>query len=502
MRYLLVLFNLLLVVVIPAQEQLWIQLEPDPPYGGYGWKAGIDLNNNIYVISGWSYPGWWDNGSTIIKYSPGGEKLWTNSNQVDTASIFGYVVNDYGYSFVIWNEANFFNYGGIQAVDSSGNEIYSHSFYDYTFYSVDCDNDGNAYVTGTKKISFNNWDLVLIKYNTQGELEWEKTWSVSGANSLGRKVLMNENGIYAAGNLYYSNFILKYDQQGNLLDTSYFFQGASDYIFRSLKGDLDSFGNIYLYGLNEVSFIKQSFIYKFDSSLNKLWHDTTTLIDQGLFGMSIDENQNVILCGYEMELNHPIYLKYKSDGDKAWHLTLNEGYGNFSSARTKGDRIYYIGDMYYPDSAVSRMILYSTDHQGNYVNQILFPASGYGSGEGSDLITDHNDNLIAVGTYEDTTDYCMTIKFDLLTGTKDFRNHQMEGINVFPNPFNDIIKIGIRLDFKMIEILDLNGITHFSKTLLHENKTEMLDLRILKKGIYILKVKTQGQDITKKIIKI
>lgn len=285
MKFLLIILNAFLSVLVISQEPVWTELEADPPYGGDGRKVGIDLNNNVYVLSVWSYPGWWDHGSTIIKYSPEGEKLWTQSNQVDTASVFGYVVNDFGYSYVIWNEVNFHHYGGIQAVDSSGNEIYYHSSYEYAFFAVDCDNDGNAYVLGNKIYSFNNWDLVLIKYNIQGEMEWEKTWTTPGANSLGRAVIVNENNIYAAGNSWYSNFVLKYNSDGNLLDTAYFFHDfGGEYIYRSLKGEKDGSDNIYLYGRNEAmeGYIKHSFIYKFDSDLNKLWHDTSTLFNQGL----------------------------------------------------------------------------------------------------------------------------------------------------------------------------------------------------------------------------
>jgi len=75
-------------------------------------------------------------------------------------------------------------------------------------------------------------------------------------------------------------------------------------------------------------------------------------------------------------------------------------------------------------------------------------------------------------------------------------------IECYPNPFNNKITIEIRPNFKMIEIYDLNGKSHFSKTCIKENKTEIIDLKNLKKGIYFLKLKTEEQNITKKIIKI
>ena len=88
---------------------------------------------------------------------------------------------------------------------------------------------------------------------------------------------------------------------------------------------------------------------------------------------------------------------------------------------------------------------------------------------------------------------------DTITCSPDL-NYQE--INIFPNPLRDKISIELRPDFQIIGIYDLNGKCHFTKTIDQGNKTEIIDLRSLKKGIYILKIKTEGQNITKKIIKI
>ena len=88
---------------------------------------------------------------------------------------------------------------------------------------------------------------------------------------------------------------------------------------------------------------------------------------------------------------------------------------------------------------------------------------------------------------------------DTITSTSELKYQK---VNIFPNPFNNKITIGTNSDFEMIEIYDLNGKIHYSKTLLRENNNERIDLKELEKGIYILKLKTEEQYITKKIIKI
>lgn len=75
-------------------------------------------------------------------------------------------------------------------------------------------------------------------------------------------------------------------------------------------------------------------------------------------------------------------------------------------------------------------------------------------------------------------------------------------IQVTPNPFKNQISIEANQNFKMIEIFDLYGKSHFSKALLQPDKTETLDLGRLAKGIYILKVRIEAKELTKKIIKI
>jgi len=75
-------------------------------------------------------------------------------------------------------------------------------------------------------------------------------------------------------------------------------------------------------------------------------------------------------------------------------------------------------------------------------------------------------------------------------------------LQVTPNPFVNKISIESNQNFRMIEIFDLYGKSHFSETLLQGDKSETLDLRRLEKGIYILKIKIEAQELTKKIIKI
>jgi hypothetical protein len=71
-------------------------------------------------------------------------------------------------------------------------------------------------------------------------------------------------------------------------------------------------------------------------------------------------------------------------------------------------------------------------------------------------------------------------------------------IAVYPNPFTEKICFrNAELKKTAIEIYDLKGGMIFKTTLLHNE----LDLSGLEKGVYLLKISTNGQDILKKLVK-
>jgi len=470
-----------------AQQPSWIRLDADLPHGGHGSAVGVDLQNNLYVLSSFSYPEWWDHGTTIIKYSPSGDKLWSHSYQVDTASVSGFVVNDQGSSFVTYEESGFYFFGGIYAVDSSGNEIFSHSFYDYTFFSVDCDQQGNSYVTGLKAFSFNNFELALIKFNTAGEVEWERILSTLSSNSQGRAVVATDSTVYVAGHTDYSHIAIEYDPFGYPLDTAYFFHDPSgEYYYRSLYGQVDLSGNIYFYGIcEELMGIRHSFIYKFNSSLDQQWHDSTTLTDQQLFDLTFDQLQDLVFCGYDYSNSRPLRIKYQQNGIKEWSIVLEDGAGEFRSVASSGDNNFFTGRVYFPDTVV-RMLLYVTDPLGNFKSQYIYPTTSGCASRGYGILLDHDNQVVAVGKYEDTLSYCLTVKFDVLTGDIKINNND-DAMILYPNPVSENLFVTTSITGKY-EIFNSQG-NHISKGTITPGITS-LSVSDFPSGIYFIRIGT------------
>jgi hypothetical protein len=485
---------LILIQPLFAQQPCWIRLDADLPQGGHGSAVGVDLQNNIYVLSSFSYPEWWNHGTTIIKYSPSGDKLWSHSYQVDTASVSGFVVNDQGSSFVIYEESGFYYFGGIYAVDSSGNEIFSHSFYDYTFFSVDCDQQGNSYVTGLKAFSFNNFELVLIKFNTTGEIEWERILNTPNSNSYGRSVVATDSVVYAAGPTWYSHIVIKYDPLGNSLDTAYFFHDPEEeYYYRSLHGQVDQSGNIYFYALcQELIGIWHSFIYKFNYSLEQQWHDSTTLTNERLLDLTIDQSQDLVFCGYDYSNSRPLRIKYNQNGIKEWSIVLADGIGEFWSVASSGDNNFFTGRVHFADT-IEKMLVYMTDPNGNFKSQYIYPTTSGCSSRGYGNLVDHNNQVVAVGKYEDTLSYCLTVKFDAITGDIKVNNDD-NAIILYPNPVSENLFVTSSITGKY-EIFNSQG-NHISKGTITPGITS-LPVSDFPSGIYFIHIGTSSYKFLK-----
>jgi PKD repeat protein len=173
--------------------------------------------------------------------------------------------------------------------------------------------------------------------------------------------------------------------------------------------------------------------------------------------------------------NEPVLANF-STLDREVHLTEPVGFSNFSI----GDIIEYQWDF------ENDGIIDSYDEFPTYI----FQDTGYYSVKLSVINQDDTNTFIK-------ENYIHVI--DTLTINPDLNYHSLK---IYPNPFNDHISIETRSDFKRIDIYDINGKSHLRKPFDKGNKTEIIDLRKLEKGIYILKIITEEKDITKKIIKI
>ena len=244
----------------------------------------VDPNNNIFVTGGYSdsmiigtdtlRSARWEDDMFLAKFSSNGDYAWaikagSNSSEHGTdvrcdPSGNIYVTGDFDYGILFdtlwlaWDHPNGGNVTGspfIVKYDSMGKAIWARTAKvtappsapgsGGVIYggNLSVDNDGNAYVIGlyedcTVKFGFQpaftslGGDIYIVKYNTQGVVQWAKTVQASSfdvgyaicndkagnvyvSGSFGNECYFGNDTIRATGG--YDTYVLKLDPDGNLL---------------------------------------------------------------------------------------------------------------------------------------------------------------------------------------------------------------------------------------------------------------------------------------------
>jgi hypothetical protein len=218
------------------------------------------------------------------------------------SGIFGYCVVKYNSSGdTIWSALHSGSSIRTMDIDASGNvyvsgDVFSNSCYTIKYNSsgvqqwanttnlfmgptplgmklLKTDSQGNTYVTGYRYINTTTReDIVLIKYNAAGVMEWERRFINDGRNDYTNSLTLDNAGnIIVAGNSYnsaevsYDLLLLKYDPAGNLL-WSRFFPKAGAHAMKPSKVICDAQNNIYSSGGQN-----ECFLVKYNSLGDTLW---------------------------------------------------------------------------------------------------------------------------------------------------------------------------------------------------------------------------------------
>ncbi|QKG80952.1 T9SS type A sorting domain-containing protein [Tenuifilum thalassicum] len=140
--------------------------------------------------------------------------------------------------------------------------------------------------------------------------------------------------------------------------------------------------------------------------------------------------------------------------------------------------------------------------------QVIASAGGYFENSNAGISISWTLGEVAYTTLS-TDSYILTQGFqqgNLFTTSIDEPKSNQEGINVFPNPVSDILKLRIDNRFAtgnvFIEIFDVTGKLVLSEKMnLEQSSPAALNLSNLRSGIYILHVFSEN-DNAKKVIKL
>jgi uncharacterized delta-60 repeat protein len=190
----------------------------------------------------------------------------------------------------------------------------------------------NIYVCGfTATFGAGSIDIVLIKYNSFGEQQWNTTWGGGGSESGWGIALGSLDNIYICGfttsfgKVFGDMVLVKFNSSGDLQwNTTW---GGTDYEF-GREITLDSSENIYISGSTESFGSGEADIalVKFNSSGDLQWNTTWGGSDyESGTDIALDSSENIYLSGYTKSFGAGgkdiVLLKFNSSGDLQWNTT-------------------------------------------------------------------------------------------------------------------------------------------------------------------------------------
>lgn len=221
------------------------------------------------------------------------------------------------------------------------------------------DNSGNVYVTGFTSVAqnFNTADYLTLKYNSSGNLQWEKRYNGTGNDEdAAVAILVNGNDVYVtgrsdslSGNFNFCTFKFA-GNNGDITSSAFYFGAPLRQIDNAVCMTTDNSGNIYVTGYSMGS--SNTYDYatvKYNSELQQQW---AARYDGGSsdvpYGM-LFSNSHIYVTGGSGGANGSDFftIKYDLSGSQVWTTRFN-GPGNgddycASIAVDQFDNVYLTG---------------------------------------------------------------------------------------------------------------------------------------------------------------
>ena len=171
-----------------------------------------------------------------------------------------------------------------------------------TAYAVAIDSANNIYIAGETNSWEPNGDIFLVKYDTAGNIVWQKTWGGSNRDAAYGIAIDSADNIYLCGQTLSwtargDALLLKFDSSGNVLWRRTWGNTNQQ---RANAITIDNTGDIYLAGetFTGAGTDSDAFILKYDSAgtliQQKSWHLKS---NDMAFGITSDIAGNIYICG-------------------------------------------------------------------------------------------------------------------------------------------------------------------------------------------------------------
>ena len=316
--------------------------------GDYCRALANDSDGNIFVVGFTNSYGEGGSDVWLIKYDKDGNFEW-NITWGGADSDLGYdiAIDKNSYIYVAGYTDGFgaiqddlclikFNASGKQewniTYGGSGSEIAN---------GISIDSSSNVYIVGTtSSFGAGSSDIWVLKYNKTGDLQWNVTWGYGSTDSGNDVILASDSEVYVVGITRLPSasdndiILIKYDSDGNQLWNVTW--GGSDNEYGPYIAK-DRFNNIYATGDVYSTEYRDVFLVKFDASGNQMWNNTWGgSSPDSAYGITVGNKDNIWLTGgtlsYGASKNDVFLLKYNPSGNILWNCT----WGNNESEIGRG----------------------------------------------------------------------------------------------------------------------------------------------------------------------
>ncbi|MBA7519506.1 hypothetical protein ES705_11585 [subsurface metagenome] len=280
-------------------------------WGGSDWDycsgIAIDNSDNIYIAGGTQGFGALGTDMFVVKYDSSGNRIWSrlwggNSRdqcrKIDVDAIGGVYLAGFTESY---GEGR--NDLCLVKFDSSGNYVWNKTWGGSSWedcWAIKSDSYNNIYIGGqTYSFGAGGYDMILVKYDYQGNYLWNRTWGGGGNDEIEDIALDSAESVYLIGTR-----LVKFSENG-VLQWNYPTGGKAI--------SFDSWDNIYISRSNSNNFVLSKFLY----SIPQLRIDMPSFNE--IYGKTAP--------------NFTISIK-ESNLDSTWYC-LNDG-TNFTFSETSG----------------------------------------------------------------------------------------------------------------------------------------------------------------------
>ena len=328
-----------------------------------------------------------------------------------------------------------------------------------TITSTALDQNGNIIAAGyTNSFGYGTTNVLLQKYDSLGNLLWSTTWGGSASDAASSIATDKNNNIYLVGSTssygsgWYDVLILKFNSNGSLVWSKTW--GGSSYD-AGYGITIDSQGNL-LISAESYSFGSSAILLKLDSDGNYIWGKSwkSSVSYDAAYSITQDLSGNIILSGISWDysqspnVNKILIVKYDSSGNFLWCRNwgssgLDETSGSSAIKADKEANIYIAGRTKFGNGSMDALLL-KLDANGNLIWSRNWGGKDYDINMGIDF--DNNGDLYTTGytkSFNNGQSNLLLLKYDssgnLLSSNIWNDNNDSQGNTILINQSKIII---------------------------------------------------------------